>query len=152
MPSDSKRDELMNKQIKEAERREASERRWLVEDVDVLFNLYEAGDVLNKSRRPITDITCKVMSRAGRRSLVTPDGCAEVARLQDGKGLTLGIEPVSRFETLRPGARCSFHFEGHEPEPDHVLVVWFTDDAGFRWQLDQYLHLVQSGDEDQYVP
>jgi hypothetical protein len=28
--------------------------------------------------------------------------------------------------------------------------MWFTDDAGFRWQLDEYLHLVEAGDNDEY--
>src|SRR5260370_24582054 len=35
---------------------------------------------------------------------------------------------------------------------DQVLVAWFTDDAGFRSQLDEYQHLVQSDDETTYLP
>jgi hypothetical protein len=31
------------------------------------------------------------------------------------------------------------------------VVAWFTDDAGVRWQLDEYLHLVQVGDNDEYM-
>jgi hypothetical protein len=110
----------------------------------------EAGDVYNKSRRPITDITCKLMSKVDRHVLITPDGGGEWIRLSDGKGFMGIYQPVSRWEKLRPGDRCSFRFAGHMPEPDEVLVVWFTDDAGFRWQLDEYLHLVRSDDESEY--
>lgn len=145
-----KRDKLMDKQLEEAQRREESDRRRLVEDVDILFNKEEAGDVYNKSRRPLTDITCKLMSKVGRHVLIPPDGCGAVIRLSDGKVIMGITQPVSRWETLRPGARCSFRFVGHRPEPDEVLVAWFTDDAGFRWQLDEYLHLVRSDDESEY--
>lgn len=148
-----KRDRLMDKQLDEAERREESDRRRLVEDVDVdvLFNR-ESGDVVNSSRRPLTDITCKVMSKLDRHVLVAPDGCGEVVQFSDGNNFLIETKPVSRFETLRPGARCGFVFKDLNPEPDQVLVAWFTDDAGFRWQLDQYLHLVRSDDESEYLP
>jgi hypothetical protein len=29
-----------------------------------------------------------------------------------------------------------------------LFVVWFTEDAGFKWQLDEYLHLAQVPDDD----
>lgn len=59
---------------------------------------------------------------------------------------------MERFEILRPGLRCGFAFKDLPDEPDQVLVAWFTDDAGFRWQLNQYLHLVQTEDESEYLP
>jgi hypothetical protein len=34
--------------------------------------------------------------------------------------------------------------------PADILVVWFTDDAGFRWQLDDYLHLARADSNDEY--
>ncbi len=55
----------------EAEAREESDRRRLVEDVNVLFN-GEAGDVVNLTKRPLTDITCKLMSKVDRHVLATP--------------------------------------------------------------------------------
>jgi hypothetical protein len=62
----------------------------------------------------------------------------------------LDVKPVPTFPRLRPGGRCAFGFkEGLKHEPDHVLVAWFTDDAGFRWQLDEYQHLVQVNDGDE---
>ena len=81
-----------------------------------------------------------------------------------------GAKAVDRVEVLRPTAVAGFTFpdlarkqggdknvydDGDLDEvrnPDQVLVTWFTDDAGFRWQLDEYLHLVQSDDETTYLP
>lgn len=74
-----KRDELMDRQIAEADRRERSERRRLVEGVEVIFT-GATGYTDNNSKRPINDITCKVMSkdRSGKpgsrgRDVVDPD-------------------------------------------------------------------------------
>jgi hypothetical protein len=150
------RDKLMDKQLEEAERRQESDRRRLVEDVNMLFN-GKTGDVVNNSKRPINDITCKVMSKVDRHVLATPDRCGLASRVPTGPPsgtwvYRFGTKPACRFETLRPEARCGFAFKDLRPEPDQVLVAWFTDDAGFRWQLDQYLHLVRSDDESEYHP
>jgi len=60
---------------------------------------------------------------------------------------------VRTIETIRPGARGLFVFKNATAvEEDDVLVAWFTDDAGFRWQLDEYLHLVTAGDGTVYLP
>ena len=67
----ARRDQLLDRQLAEAEAREESERRRLVEDVDVQFRPSECV-VANNSRRPLTDIVCKVMSKAGRHVLATP--------------------------------------------------------------------------------
>jgi hypothetical protein len=56
------------------------------------------------------------------------------------------------IKTLRPESACTFAFEGLPQAPDEALVAWFTDDAGFRWQLDEFLHLVPAGDDDEYLP
>jgi hypothetical protein len=148
-----KRDGLVDKQLAEAESRAESERRRLVEDVEVLFT-GKTGYVVNDSRRPLNDITCKVMSKVDGLSLATADGCGEVDRGPGGQGWIFlpGAKSASRFETLRPGSRCGFTFKDLAREPDQVLVAWFTDDAEFRWRLDQYLHLVLSDDESEYVP
>ena len=141
----------MDKQLAEAETRAVSDRRRLVEDVDVLFT-GKTGYVENNSRRPLNDITCKVMSKVDRHSMATADGCGVVDRGPGGWTFLPGVKSVSRFVTLRPKSRCGFTFNDLPPDPNEVLVAWFTDDAGFRWQLDQYLHLVQSDDENEYVP
>jgi hypothetical protein len=147
----AKRDELLDRQLAEAETRAESERRRLAEDVEVLFT-GKTGYVENNSKRPLNDITCKVMSKVDRHSLATADGCGLVDRGPGGWMFLPGFKSVSRFVTLRPKSRCGFTFNDLPPDPNQVLVAWFTDDAGFRWQLDQYLHLVQSDDENEYVP
>lgn len=130
-----KRDELMDKQIAEAERREKSERRRLVEGVEVEFN-GRFGRVVNRSKRPINDITCKVMSKVDRHSLDTPAACGEGTWDGHAWRFLSEAKPVSRFETLRTEATCIFTFDKLRGTPDAALVVWFTDDDGFRWQLD----------------
>lgn len=149
----ARRDQLLDKQLAEAEAREESERRRLVEDVEVLFT-GTTGYVENNSRRPIKNVTCKVMSNVDRHTLVTADACGLVDRGPGGQGWIFlpGAKNVPAFETLRPGSRCAFSFKDLKTEPDQVLVAWLTDDAGHRWQLDQYLHLVRSDDESEYLP
>lgn len=149
----SKRDQLLDKQIAEAGRREESERRRLVEDVEVTFS-GKTGYVANASKRPLNDVTCGVMSKVDRNSLASPDRCGEVAPGPGGGGWMFlpGSKEVSRFEVLRPGASCGFSFESSHRDPDCVLVAWFTDDDGFRWQLDEYQHLTRSEDESVYLP
>ena len=149
----SKRDQLLDKQLAEAERRAKSERRQLVEDVEVKFN-GKTGYVADNSKRPINDVTCKVMSKVDRNSMASPDACGEVVPGAGGAGWMFvpGAKQTSRFETLRPGARCGFSFGESYRDPDQVLVAWFTDDDGFRWQLDAYGHLMESDDESSYLP
>lgn len=151
----AKRDQLLDKQLAEAEARQESERRRLVEDVEVFFS-GTTGYVENNSRRPIKNVTCKIMSNVDRHALAIADACGLVDEGPGGRGWLFlpGAKRVSSFGTLRPGNRCGFgfSFEDLESEPDQVVVAWFTDDAGFRWQLDQYLHLVQSDDESEYLP
>jgi len=147
-----KRDQLVDKQLDEAERRARSERRRLVEEVGVVFT-GQAAYVVNGSKRPINDVVCRVMNKGGRGSLASAGACGEVASVGPGWVFLPGTgQRVSRFESLRPGARCGFTFDHLPDYPDQVLVAWFTDDDGFRWQLDEYQHLVESGDEDAHLP
>ncbi len=90
-----KRDKLMDKQLDEAERRAESDRRRLVEDVNVLFN-GKTGDVVNNSKRPLTDITCKVVSKVDRHVLATPDMWT---RHLHGRGLSNGMVPMVQVES-----------------------------------------------------
>lgn len=89
-----KRDQLLDKQIAEAERRERSERRRLVQGVEVRFN-GRTGNVVNNSGRPINDITTKVMSKVDRHSLAIPEKCGQL--FDDGHAWRYGkdAKPVS---------------------------------------------------------
>ena len=55
--------------------------------------------------------------------------------------LALDEEPALRYKTLRPGKRCRFTFDGMSLDAGHTVVAWFTDNGGFRWQVDEYTHL-----------
>lgn len=136
----------------EAEDRAITKRREQAEDIDVRRNGTSLGLIENESRRPIRDITCQIMSQVDRRSLRSPimSGSVVPGVLSGVWDLTPDAQAVSRVEVIRPGSRCGFAFDGLSRQSDQVLVTWFTDDAGFRWQLDEYLHLVQADDESEY--
>ena len=68
------------------------------------------------------------------------------------EGAALDEEPVVLHKTLRPGKRCRFTFDGLSLDPGHTVVAWFTDDAGFRWQVDEDMDLVQADDETRHLP
>jgi hypothetical protein len=153
-----KRDKLIGSQLAEAERRAIADRRTQAEDVEitwVLVNNYINGVVENKSRRPITNIACKVMSNVDRSLLKLPDKSGERQVLIGSNGrmmhFTPEFKPLATFGMLRPQATCTFVFDELKGAPDQVFVAWFTDDAGFRWQLDEYLHLVQVKDDEEHV-
>jgi hypothetical protein len=157
-----KRDELLDKQLKEAEAREAAGLRKQAEDVKASYAVGPDdvfGYVNNDSPRPITGITCNVMSKANAALIASPDSSAEVVISHGSfaggtQPRTMEIPIVEQpglwYKVLRPGERCRFTFDGLTRDEDHILVAWFTDDAGFRWQLDEYLHLVQAGNDDEY--
>jgi hypothetical protein len=143
---------LLDKQLAEAERRAVSERRQLVDAVEVKFDGRRTGRVVNNSRRPINDVTSKVMSKFDRHSLATPVACGELTWDSHAWRYLPEAKPDSRLETLRPEAICGFSFDALPDGPEKVLVAWFTDDDGFRWQLDEYQHLTESSDENVYLP
>ena len=136
----------------EAEARAITKRREQAEDIDLRRSGTSLGLIENKSRRPIRDITCQVMSQVDRHSLRRPSMSGSVVPgVVAGRwDLAPGAKAVSRVEVVRPDSRCGFVFDSLSRETDQVLVAWFTDDAGFRWQLDEYSHLVQADDESEY--
>lgn len=146
-------DQILAEQLAEAQARKDTERRQLVKDVNVMF-AGKTGYVVNRSGRPLSDITCKVMSKTGRHGVATAQACGEVVQGAGGQGWMFlpGAEKTSRLDRLLPGSRGGFSFDVSRPEPDRVLVAWFTDGDGFRWQVDEYQRFVQSDDESQYLP
>lgn len=138
----------------EADARAITERRRLVEDVEVHWAGVATGSVLNGSRRPISAITSKVMSLANAHVLAVPDNAGVLVGVPvPGTAYQFAdSKPGAEWDRLRPGDRCGFTFPGLQRDPDQILVAWFTDDAGFRWQLDEYLRLVRAAADDEYVP
>jgi hypothetical protein len=147
-----RRDELVARQLAEAEDREKSWRRRLAEEVAVL-STSGLGQVVNNSQRPITDITCKVMSEIDRHTLRLAKKSGDLIpfELVGGPMPMPDTKDYDRVTVVRGGSSCGFTFEIDRWDPDMVLVIWFTDDEGHRWQLDQYGHLVESPDESEYV-
>lgn len=149
-----KRDELLDKQLAEADARALTERRRQAEEVRVSRGRPATGVVVNDSRRPISAITCKVLSAPDGQLLAVPDEARllEAVPLLHGPIMYHILESKSgpQWDRLRPSGRCSLVFTSLED--DQLLVAWFTDDAGFRWQLDEYQHLVPARDGDEYEP
>jgi hypothetical protein len=107
------------------------------------------GRVLNASDRPIRDITCRIMSRVDNASLGT---CHEYIGPQEvGAGPSFGTTTGNRVKMLRPNWQMGFMFKS-VTTPDRLIVAWFTDDAGFRWQLDEDLHLAPAAEDDLFLP
>jgi hypothetical protein len=152
-----KRDELLDRQLAEAEARAVTERRRQAEGVQVLWGKINTGDVANNSQRPISSVSCKVISIVDGSVLALPDRCGLVIEVPLPGARSMGViedsKPLGQWERLRAAGRCSFTFEKIlQREPNQVLVAWFSHDAGFRWQLDEYSHLVQASDRDEYLP
>jgi hypothetical protein len=151
-----KRDELLDKQLAEADARALTERRRQAEEVEVSWGGQATGKVVNGSPRPVSAVTCKVLSADGRRVLAVPDKAGLLAAVPLPHGpvayAILESEPGPQWEKLRPSERCSLTFTSLQSGDDQLLVAWFTDDAGFRWQLDEYQHLVEAADGDVYKP
>jgi hypothetical protein len=160
-----KRDQLLDRQLDEAKARELSDQRKQAEGVKANYAVGPSdffGYVENESLRPITDVTCNVMSKSGGTRVASPDRCGKVV-ISHGAALggsvqprTMEVpiddEPGSRYKVLRPGDRCRFTFDGLSNDEDQIVVAWFTDDAGIRWQLDEYQHLVRARADDEYEP
>jgi hypothetical protein len=148
----ARRDELITRQLAEAERRAVSDRRIQAEDVVVRWGMDALGVVVNNSRRPIRRVTCKIMSNVDQKVLKLPESCGELPEVNDeiADFLLDPTKPLPEFAILRPEAGCGFLFGQLTVAPDEVLVAWFTDDADFRWQLDEYLHLAQADDGEEH--
>ncbi len=96
------------------------------------------------------------MSKVDRAVLSLPDECGFMPFTQEDRfsGALVERKPLQGFIVLGPKVSCGFAFKGLATAPDQVFVARFTDDAGNRWQLDEYLHLVKviDGDESEYKP
>jgi hypothetical protein len=165
-----KRDQLLDRQLAEAEAREKSEQRRQAEDIELAHKrtkafagnagsparaAYVEAFIVNNSRRPITGIICKLMSRADGSVLREADTGGEGVNLRsEATDPANWVLPrwgsVTRCEVLAPGSCWAFRFDDLVLGDDHAIAVWFTDDAKVRWRLDEMQHLVQTDDESKY--
>ena len=114
--------------------------------------------VTNASQRPISAITCKDMPSTTRKAVAYPEKSGLIVPDPDLPPTAppktwVYVTTDRTFPRLRPGDRCGFSFKNYPRRggPDVVFVAWFTDDAGFKWQLDEYLHLAQVPDDDDQI-
>lgn len=156
----TKRDLLMDRQLGEAERRAEAEFRRQAEDVEVRWvqraemakGFVTMVIVTNKSRRPISRIACRAMSNVDGATIKVPDASGVMPQAQEDQygGVMVDSKPVREFALLGPEESCGFVFNNLRREPDQIVVTWFTDDAGNRWQLDETMHLVRAAADDEY--
>jgi len=167
-----KRDELLDKQIRESEQRARTFDRQQAEAIDLKpgstmrpvpgYDLESKGrvhdaDVANASPRPIRNITCRIEA--------SPGAGLQEARLA-GVFFTIPeitfsggpVRPARRaLETaetptiplLRAGETGSFVFAvSTEQDPKARVTLRFTDDACLHWQIDHDLHLEKLDNRD----
>lgn len=154
-----KRDQLLDQQLAEAERRIEDYRRRGAEGVHLNFRPHHPDAlalVTNYSQRPISDVACVVLSGPERTTAAEPDATAFVTpgSEQQGNELKMPLHwPRSRLCKIPPEGIRAFVFNGlQQPPDDPLLVIWFTDDAGHRWQLDEFQSLTEAADGDRYKP
>jgi hypothetical protein len=155
----AKRDKLMNRQLAEAERRALSDQRAQAESVIVRRSVGQGeqlyGIVENRSARPITNITCTVMSKASGDVVAQAVASGQFTPTENLGGprlsthrLTFDGRRRTDYGALPPDKPCTFTFERVDGHDDDLIVAEFTDGAGFRWRLDENQHLTAVTGDD----
>jgi hypothetical protein len=108
-----KRDDLLDRQLAEANSRALSEQRRQAEDVEadwVAGAALEGGymaHVTNNSRRPVTNITCRIMSTVDWHTMKKPNSSGGLEDSPVAEGMPLVFmprpKPLPWFEMLKPG-------------------------------------------------
>ena len=160
----AKRDKLMGRQLAEAERRALADQRAQAEGVIVSRSVGNGkqlyGIVENKSARPITSITCTVTSKASgdvvAQAVASGQFVVSTGSFAGGpqprtQRIMLDEQRRPDYGALPPGKTCRFTFAHVDGNNDDLVAAEFTDDAGFRWRLDENQHLtaVTTGDDEE---
>ena len=169
-----KRDELLDKQIRESEQRARTFDRQQAEAIDLkpgstmrtvpgyapnsLAKVHDA-DVANESRRPIRNVACRIEASPGSGlqearlagvyftipAMTLPSGAGRPA------GRALETAETPSIPLLRAGETGSFVFAvSTEQDPEAQVRLRFTDDAGVHWQIDHNLHLEKLDNRDDW--
>jgi hypothetical protein len=166
-----KRDELLDKQIKESEQWARTFERRQAEMIDLepgSIGMTVPGldpgedsqawraDVANGSPRPIRNIAGRI--EAGPGSTPQQAALADVyadfppsALAHPAAGRRTLIKPPERpaVPLIRAGDMGALVFPvGARKNPDARITVRFTDDAGLHWQIDHDLHLEKLDNRD----
>jgi hypothetical protein len=153
------RDDLLDRQRRELQQSERLRNREQAEDVNLTWKYdgqASAADVNNGSRRPIRDVACQLkQGHAG--PLLRPEKVSELTRFSGGGPVSEMLVPAEdgvtdgwRVANIRSGETFVFKFGVSRRGADsaYLMLVRFTDDAGFHWELDHHLHLMQLDDRD----
>jgi hypothetical protein len=137
-----RRDDLLDGQLRELKDRSDNRVRDQAEHVNVGADPRGvSGTVLNKSRRPITNV--RPVLRVTARNGETRDFPPGQLRFSDTDGRVQATEANPIYPVLRPRERLSFEFHPNSltEEASHGVFVEFDDDADRDWRLDEYMHL-----------
>jgi len=152
----AKRDELVNRQLTEAEQRSLTYERQQTEAVDIkpsysmakiagsdppASHRVHGAEVSNESRRPIRNVACMIEPDPGD-TLQAADKVGLFGEFADGTRAFPAPRQGSHISLLRAGKTAGFFFAADTKEhPKARLTVRLTDDAGLHWQIDPDLHL-----------
>jgi hypothetical protein len=148
-----RRDKLLDGQLAELRDRELDRVREQAESVAVGLQLNTGegpfGYVTNGSRRPITEVVAGIVeplatggNTTHHAGTWTPDGPSETGSYVPLKS--------AEYPVLRPKEVATAWFTPNQLPSQRPwrLVVRFKDDAGRRWQLDDFQHLERAPDGD----
>lgn len=160
-----KRDELMDRQIAEAEQRSLTYERQQAEAVDIkpsssmaridgsdppTSHRVHGAEVSNESRRPIRNVACRIEPGPGD-TLQAADKVGLFDEFADGRRAFLAPWQGSHVSLLRAGKTAGFVFATDmKKHPKARLTVRLTDDAGLHWQIDPDLHLEKLASREEW--
>jgi hypothetical protein len=140
---------VITKELTRGAALEEARLRQQAESVDVAWSSENAQEtfveVVNKSRRPIRGLECRIVSDADGKLIARPAKAGEMKakRFFVSSDWVLprdGVSPGQWCNVLRAGGHAGFRIT--EPAgPGQRALVQFVDDAGLHWQLDNELHL-----------
>jgi hypothetical protein len=152
-----RRDELLDGQLQEVQQRADDRPREQAESIDVSWvEDTRRGLIHNRSRRPITKVVSRIVETLsdGSQVLHQPEFWEVKEPLGDDYNVRYPHDPVPE---LRPSATAKGFYKftdlawvkfRKKERKDWRLAARFYDDAGRRWQLDQYMHLEPAPDDD----
>ncbi len=152
----AKRDELLDKQLAEAEQRSLTYERQQAETVDIkpsdswaripgsdppTSHQVHGAEVTNDSRRPIRNVACRIQPEPSD-TLQAAEKVGVFIEFGDGKRTFPPPRKGAHLPLLRAGETGGFIFTAAMKEhPKARMATRFTDDAGLHWQTDHDLHL-----------
>ena len=161
----AKRDELLDRQIAEAEQRSLTYERQQAEAVEIkathsmariagsdppTSHHVHGAEVSNESRRPIRNVACRIRPEPGDALQAAEKVGVFVEWAGEKRAFPSSREGV-HIQLLRAGETGGFIFTGSKDEyPMASFTVRFTDDAGLHWQIDPDLHLEKLPNRDDW--